>query len=176
MLALDRAEHRRRKRGYGQRHPEALNDHRREKRGPVGAVLRSRQGEKQEAHRDGERRHYERHPRPEAGADAPGEAADQEGHRHERQEHATRDEGRVAVNLHHEERQEVQRAGQGHVEQERHQVCAAEAPGAEQRGGTIGSLARRSTKTKAERAITPRTRAASTRRVAKTQAEDSIRA
>ena len=42
--------------------------------------------------------------------------------------------GRVAVNLHHEERQEVQRAGKGHIEQERHQVCAVEVPGAEQRG------------------------------------------
>ena len=69
-------------------------------------MVRTWEGKKQQTRSDGEGRHYERHLRPEAGGDAPGEAADQECHRHKGQEHAACDEGRVSVNLHHEERQE----------------------------------------------------------------------
>src|SRR5688500_20363779 len=95
MLALHRAESYRGKRGYDQGHTEALDDHSREERGPIRAVLRTRKGEQNEACRGGERGHHEWHLRPEAGADASREATEQEGHRHERQEHAARDEGRV---------------------------------------------------------------------------------
>jgi hypothetical protein len=97
-------------------------------------MLHTHQSEHQEARHDGERSDHERHLRPEAGADAPGEAPKEQGHRHERQEHAARDKGRVAVHLHHDKRQEVQRSGKGHVEQERHQVGTVKVPRAEQRG------------------------------------------
>jgi hypothetical protein len=106
VLILDRAERHRRHRGYRQRHSEALNYHRGEERDPVRAVVSTRQGEKQKTRGDCEGSYNERQLRPEAGRDVPGEAADQECHRHKGQEHAACDEGRVSVNLHHEERQE----------------------------------------------------------------------